>query len=67
MNSQLDGKCIKDIDWPKNCLVVAITRGDIEILPNGSTEILAGDYLTFMADQSKSYEMLENVLKLSQN
>ena len=66
MNSYIDGKCIKDIPWPNNCLVVAITRGDIEILPNGSTEILSGDYLTFMTDQKSSYEVLDKVVKLAQ-
>ena len=66
MNSYIDGKRIKDIPWPNNCLVVAITRGDIEILPNGSTEILAGDYLTFMTDQKSSYDILEKVIKLAQ-
>ena len=66
MNSEIEGKCIKDVLWPKNCLVVAITRGDIEILPNGSTEILAGDYLTFMTDQSSSYEVFAKVVKLAQ-
>ena len=66
MDSEIEGKRIKDIKWPSNCLVVAITRGYVEILPNGSTEILAGDYLTFMTDQSDSSEVLEKVTKLSQ-
>ena len=66
MNSEIDGKCIKDISWPSNCLVVAINRGYVEILPNGSTEILAGDYLTIMTDQSSAYEVLEKIDKLSQ-
>ena len=66
MNSQLDGKCIKNILWPRNCLVVAITRGGIEILPNGSTEILAGDYLVIMTDQNNSSNVLDEINKLSQ-
>ena len=66
MNSEIDGKCIKDISWPSNCLVVAINRGYVEILPNGSTEILAGDYLTIMTDQNTAYEVLEKIDKLSQ-
>lgn len=66
MNSELDGKCIKDILWPTNCLVVAITRGNTEILPKGCTQIIAGDYLTVMTDQNTSSEVLEKVTKLSQ-
>lgn len=66
MNSELDGKCIKDVLWPKNCLVVAIIRGNKEILPKGCTEIIAGDYLTVMTDQSSSSEILEKVSKLAE-
>lgn len=64
MNSDIDGKYIKDILWPSNCLVVSIMRGDNEILPKGSTKIIAGDYLTVMTDQSSSCEILEKVAKL---
>ncbi|MGG7060412.1 TrkA C-terminal domain-containing protein, partial [Clostridium tertium] len=66
MNSELDGKCIKDILWPTNCLVVAITRGNTEILPKGCTKIIAGDYLTVMTDQNSSSEVLEKVTKLAE-
>lgn len=66
MNSELEGKCIKDISWPHNCLVVSIIRGNKELLPTGSTEIIAGDYLTVMTDQSSSYEILEKVSKLAE-
>ncbi|MGL5329655.1 MAG: ClC family H(+)/Cl(-) exchange transporter, partial [Peptostreptococcaceae bacterium] len=67
MNSEIDGKCIKDISWPNNCLVVAIIRGNEEILPNGDTKIMSGDYLTVMTNQSGSYEILEKVSKLAEN
>lgn len=67
MNSEIDGKCIKDISWPSNCLVVAITRGNTEILPNGLTQIIAGDYLTVMTDQNSSSEILEKVSQLAEN
>lgn len=67
MNSKLEGKCIKDICWPKNCLIVAITRGDIEILPKGETEILAGDYITIMTNQKDSCCILEDISRLSQS
>lgn len=67
MNSELDGKCIKDVSWPSNCLVVSIIRGNKEILPKGATEIIAGDYLTIMTDQNGSYEILEKVSQLAEN
>lgn len=66
MNSELDGKFVKDISWPTNCLVVAITRGNTEILPKGCTQIIAGDYLTVMTDQNSSSEVLEKVTELAE-
>ncbi|HSQ87696.1 ClC family H(+)/Cl(-) exchange transporter [Romboutsia sp.] len=65
INSNLDGKCIKDVYWPNNCLVVAIARGDTEIIPKGETEIIAGDYLTVMTEQSNSADILDKVLQLA--
>lgn len=66
MNSELDGKFIKDITWPKNCLIVGITRGDVELIPKGSTKIIAGDYLTIMADQCECSSVLDGVVNLAQ-
>ncbi|MGL6104587.1 chloride channel protein [Romboutsia sp.] len=66
MNSEIDGKYIKDISWPSNCLVVAITRGNSEILPKGNIRIIAGDYLTVMTDQSSSCEIIEKVARLAE-
>lgn len=66
MNSELDGKCVKDVVWPKDCLVVAITRGNIEIIPSGSTQIIAGDYLTFMTEQCTSSDILDKVVNLAE-
>lgn len=67
MNSKLDGKCIKEVCWPNNCLVVTITRGNTEILPKGETEIMAGDYLTVMTDQNSSSETLYKVTELAES
>lgn len=65
VNSELDGKCIKDVYWPNDCLVVAITRGETEIIPKGETEIIAGDYLTVMTEQSSSSDILDKVIQLA--
>jgi Trk K+ transport system NAD-binding subunit len=67
INSDLDGKCIKDVYWPNNCLVVSIIRGNTEIIPKGVTEIIAGDYITVMTEQSSSSDILDKVIKLAKN
>ncbi len=48
--SELDDKEIKDINWPNDCLVVSIYRGEKEILPKGDTKIYAGDLLVIMTN-----------------
>ncbi|HHW07915.1 MAG TPA: hypothetical protein GXX34_10410 [Clostridia bacterium] len=44
------GKYLKEIDLPKNCLLIAIRRGERDIIPRGDTKILAGDILVLMTD-----------------
>lgn len=53
IGSKLDGKQVKNINWPLHCLVVSIKRGEIELVPKGDTRIITGDYLYVMvnADQ----------------
>lgn len=59
--SELDDKEIKDIDWPENCLVVSIHRGEKEILPRGDTKIYAGDLLVIMTNEEQASCMLEDI------
>lgn len=53
MGSAVDRKAIKEIPWPSHCLLVAIKRGEIEILPKGNTMILSGDYLVVLTNEDK--------------
>ena len=55
----MEGKLVKDLDLPSCCLVVAIKRGDSEIIPRGNTKILAGDYLMVMTSEQKSTEIFD--------
>lgn len=48
--STLDGVKVKDITWPKNCLLVSVKREGRELIPRGNTTILASDILTIMTD-----------------
>ncbi len=52
MGSYLDGKQIKEVRWPSNCLLVAVKRGENEILPKGDTIISSGDYLIVLTNES---------------
>jgi len=53
MGSDLDGKQIKDVIWPSYCLLVAVNRGNHEILPTGATVIFPGDYLLVLTNEDR--------------
>ena len=46
-----DGKLIGEIEWPDNCLLVAVQRGAEELIPRGRTRLLAGDMIVTMGDE----------------
>jgi len=52
LGSEIDQHQVKDVKWPSNCLLVGIRRGEAEIIPNGVTTILAGDYLSILANEA---------------
>lgn len=64
IGSQLDGKTIKEVSWPLNCLIVSIRRGDIELIPNGNTKIKAGDTIYALVDEAKLGEIKPSLLLL---
>lgn len=49
--SQLDDMLISEIQWPDNCLLVAVQRGAEEIIPKGRTRLQAGDVIVTMTDE----------------
>ncbi|WP_036931607.1 ClC family H(+)/Cl(-) exchange transporter [Proteocatella sphenisci] len=51
--SSADGKTIKELEFPSNCLLIAIRRRGGDIIPNGNTIVMPEDSLVFITDQSK--------------
>lgn len=43
--SQLDGCRVKDFDWPQGSLVMAVYRGDDQLVPHGNTRLQVGDVI----------------------
>lgn len=61
IGSELEGKYIKDVKWPKESLVITIYRESKEIIPNGEVQIQAGDVLEIIfskSDESQYYDEL---------
>lgn len=62
--SEIEGKLVKDIALPENCLLVSIKRGEKEIIPRGYNRIIAGDYLVVMTsetEEAQTYEILSEM------
>lgn len=49
--SKLDGSVISEVEWPNNCLLVAIQRGSEEIIPKGKTRLQVGDVVVVLTDE----------------
>ncbi|MBW7573033.1 ClC family H(+)/Cl(-) exchange transporter [Caproiciproducens faecalis] len=58
------GKKVKDVSWPEGALIVSLCRGKKELLPNGDTEILPGDYLVVLSTEQRFDEMNRSFTEL---
>jgi len=64
MGSMLDGKQIKEIHWPSHCLLVAVKRGEQEILPRGDTIIYPGDYLIVLTNEDRVSKINDTLIEM---
>ena len=58
--SLLVHKAVAQIDWPKHCLLVAIKRGEKEIIPKGGTILSASDVIVTINDERDFSYVHEN-------
>lgn len=49
-DSSMDGKRIRELDLPKGCLVVNISRGKQFVVPHGGTRLYEGDVVTIVSE-----------------
>ncbi|MGL4867115.1 MAG: TrkA C-terminal domain-containing protein, partial [Cetobacterium sp.] len=63
-DSEFENKLIKDVKWPKNCLVIAIKRTEVEYIPKGSSQILAGDVLVLLLPAKQADALNEELFKM---
>ncbi|WP_238881825.1 ClC family H(+)/Cl(-) exchange transporter [Clostridium sp. YIM B02551] len=62
VDSEMDGKPIRELSLPDNCLLVAIKRGEKEIIPRGDTIIYSGDYLNVLVDENMASLVNDNLM-----
>lgn len=65
LGSYLDQKQIKDVIWPKECLLVGVVRGGKEIIPKGNTKLQMGDYLVVLTNGKDEALIHESLNKLA--
>ena len=64
---QAENKLVKEIAFPKECLLISIRRGGRDIIPKGNTRILGEDYLVFLInlnEEPKVREILNRITTL---
>ncbi|MGG5462537.1 chloride channel protein [Clostridium sp. B9] len=61
IGSELEGKKVEEVKWPKDSLIITIFRGAEEIIPNGETTIQSGDVLEIIFSKEKQAEYYDEI------
>lgn len=64
--SELDGKSVHQVEWPEDCLIVSLARGEEEVIPDGKTKISAGDRLLILTGSENINEYIEIIGKMGE-
>lgn len=64
-NSPLDQHLVKDIEWPKHCLIVSLRRDGQEFIPRGDTYLKASDSIIVMCDKTNESYINDVLTSLS--
>lgn len=63
-DSQLAGKEIMQVKWPKHTLVKAIYRDGKYVIPNGQSVIKAGDSLVLTLDAGRRGQVFSQIKQM---
>lgn len=64
VGSKLAGRLIKSVDWPEGALVVGVLRGERDFVPSGRTELVLGDVVLVLTDESKASDARNEIAVL---
>jgi chloride channel protein, CIC family len=48
--AECDGQTVRDVAWPRDCVIASVRRGSRLFIPRGETILRAGDVLVFVAE-----------------
>lgn len=66
LGSEISDKFVKQVVWPKHCLLVNIKRGDQEIIPHGDTLLYAGDHIFALVNESRAVDIEKSLCSLAE-
>lgn len=64
ISSEVEGRKVSEISWPRKCLIVSIRRNDTEIIPKGDNMLYAGDYITVLTSEDLATKVKKKLHKL---
>ncbi|MFZ7121074.1 MAG: ClC family H(+)/Cl(-) exchange transporter [Eubacteriaceae bacterium] len=64
IDSTMDGEMIKNLPIPLNCLLVGISRGNKELIPNGDTIVKSGDNLVVLVNEDEAAILKNDLLTM---
>lgn len=65
-DSSMDGRLVRSLDLPTDCLLIAIKRGSEELIPRGDTKLVAGDDLIILMKENLAADLQEHLKSTSQ-
>jgi CIC family chloride channel protein len=63
--SVADTRTVKEVHWPAGCTLVAIRRGRAVLVPEGNTELAAGDIVTGFGMPGARSQVMERLMATS--
>lgn len=64
MGSPAAGKEVRAVSWPQGALIVGLRRGVKELVPEGGTKVLPGDYLVVLSKEEEEDRIRSGVQSL---
>jgi Trk K+ transport system NAD-binding subunit len=56
-----DGRPLKEVEWPAGCTLVAVRRDRAVLIPEGNTELRAGDIVTGFGAAGARSQVIERL------
>jgi hypothetical protein len=65
IDSKIENKRIKEINWPDDCLLIGIKRAGLEHIPKGNTFIYPGDTLIIISNEDKANTVQDLLVEIT--